>query len=165
MTKPIYTKKVITNQMIVDFQLFDKICWLGYGSILPINDYELFDEFVEIINKIRKNDFEFNNQDIKVFNYLIKIFEHTIYMYRNDEEYDEEHLGETIYNAEDCLNCCYKIKKYLKFLLELKIDYEKMKENNREFGQDLCQSVFNPERISRLASKFHLEADEYLDIL
>lgn len=165
MTKPIYTKKIITNEMIVDFQLFDKICWSGYASILPINDYELFDEFAQIINKIRKNDFEFNNQDIKVFNYLVKIIAHTIYRYRNEEEYDEEHVGETIYNAEDALNCCYKIKNYLTFLLEPNIDYEKMKENNCGFGQDLCQFVFNPERINRLASKFNLEADDYLDIL
>ena len=38
-----------------------------------------------------------------------------------------------------------------------------MKENNAGLFQELCESVFNPDRINKLANKFNIDLHVYLD--
>jgi len=43
------------------------------------------------------------------------------------------------------------------------LDYEKMKENNRDFFEELVENVFNPQRIERLSSLYKFEFSDYME--
>jgi hypothetical protein len=43
------------------------------------------------------------------------------------------------------------------------LDYEKMKENNKEFFEDLVGKVFHPKRIERLSSLYDFEFSDYME--
>ena len=43
------------------------------------------------------------------------------------------------------------------------LDYEKMKEKNKVFFENLVQKVFNPERILKLCSIYDIEFIDYMD--
>lgn len=45
------------------------------------------------------------------------------------------------------------------------IDYDKMRNNNREFFLELNQYVLHPERIQRISQRFNIEFFDYLDSL
>lgn len=48
----------------------------------------------------------------------------------------------------------------------IKLDYEKMKKENRKFSQELLKCVFEPERITRFSKQYGLQDfTEYLDLL
>ena len=42
-------------------------------------------------------------------------------------------------------------------------DYEKMKENNREFFEELVEKVFHPERIMGLSALYEFEFSDYME--
>jgi hypothetical protein len=43
------------------------------------------------------------------------------------------------------------------------LDYEKMKENNREFFEELVKKVFHPERIVRLSALYEFDFSDYME--
>jgi hypothetical protein len=49
--------------------------------------------------------------------------------------------------------------------LLFKYDYETMKQNNKDFCQELVQKVFNPDRLLRLCEIFNIDLLDYTDIL
>jgi hypothetical protein len=160
MTKPIFKRNVITKEMISEFKIFDDI-WLEYCDLLPIGCYE-FDIFIKNITKIRKDDFNF---DVMTFDKLLSIMIETIHTDRQrrifNGEYDDN--GDELLYEDKAIILCNKIKDNLRFLSEYHLDYEKMKQNNAGLFQDLCESVFNPDRIKKLADKFNIEFDDYLE--
>ena len=169
MTNPIYTLNVISDEMIKDFKLF-LVIWVDYSDFLWLECYE-FDKFGKIIDKIKKNYFNFNEEEMMNFNELLRRLPYTIYICKNamiNDEYDDyeydDYDGETLYDDEDLI-LCHKIKNHLRFLSEPVLDYKKMKENNAGLFQELCQSVFNPERINRLADNLGVDFHDYLDTI
>jgi hypothetical protein len=44
------------------------------------------------------------------------------------------------------------------------LDYGKMKKNIRQFSKELTEYVFHPVRLGRLADKFQMEFDEYIEL-
>jgi hypothetical protein len=44
-------------------------------------------------------------------------------------------------------------------------DYNKLRENNYEFANELAMYVFHYERLSRLCSEYQLELDDYLTLV
>jgi hypothetical protein len=161
MTKPIFKRNIITKEMITDFKIFNNI-WLEYCDLLPIGCYE-FDIFMKNIIKIRKDDFNF---DVVTFDKLLIIMIETIHRDMNrgiiyNDDYDD-YDGEILYGNEAII-LCNKIKDHLRFISEYNLDYEKMKENNAGLFQELCESVFNPDRINKLANKFNIDLHVYLD--
>lgn len=163
MTKPIFKRNVITKEMISEFKIFDDI-WLEYCDLLPIECYE-FDIFIKIITKIRKDDFDFDFKDMKDFYKLLIIMIDTIHSDRQrrifNGDYDDND-DELLYEDEAII-LCNKIIDHLRFLSEYHLDYEKMKQNNAGLFQDLCESVFNPDRINRLANNLGVELYDYLE--
>jgi len=163
MTKPIFKRNVITKEMIPEFKIFDDI-WLEYCNLLPIGCYE-FNIFLKIITKIRKDDFNFNVGDIGDFYKLLSIMIETIHRDRQrmifNGDYDDNE-DELLYE-DKAIIFCNKIKDHLRFLSLYNLDYEKMKQNNARLFQDLCESVFNPDRIAKLANKFNIEFYDYLE--
>jgi hypothetical protein len=97
--------------MEVNLKLFDQI-WLNYFYKLPVNEYE-YEKYINIIHKIRKNQTDFSEEKT-VFIDLIETISLTIYKrkYKNitHKDYDENNN----YENDKELNCCYKIKSYLK---------------------------------------------------
>jgi len=160
MTKPIFKRNVITKEMITDFKIFNNI-WLEYCDLLPIGCYE-FDIFMKNIIKIRKDDFNF---DVVTFDKLLIIMIETIHRDRQrrifNGDYDDNE-DELLYE-DKAIIFCNKIKDHLRFLSLYNLDYEKMKQNNARLFQDLCESVFNPDRIAKLADKFNIEFYDYLE--
>lgn len=160
MTKPIFKRNIITKEMIQEFKIFDDI-WLEYCDLLPIGCYE-FDIFMKNIIKIRKDDFNF---DVVTFDKLLIIMIETIHIDRQrrifNGDYDDNE-DELLYE-DKAIIFCNKIKDHLRFLSEYNLDYEKMKQNNARLFQDLCESVFNPDRINKLADKFNIEFYDYLE--
>lgn len=157
---PIYKRNAVTDEMIPDFKSFETMFWfVEYYVLLQIEKYG-YNKFVIIIKKIRKNDFYFSEEEFKDFNKLVELLILSItHKYSNDEEYAGKSL-----NDDDELICCNKVKNHLKFILPV-FDYAKMKENNKEFCEDLCQYVFHPERVNRLADKLGVTLDDYLNII
>lgn len=97
-----------------DLKLFEKI-WLDYHNILPVNIIK-YDKYYRIINKIRKNDFDFSickNDFID----LIEIISFIIYNYNYTDEYDKDYDENNNYENDKELNCCYNIKTYIKTIL------------------------------------------------
>jgi len=45
------------------------------------------------------------------------------------------------------------------------MDYEKMKENKRQFYQDLNKYILKPERIEKMAGEYRINCIEYLDAI
>jgi hypothetical protein len=45
------------------------------------------------------------------------------------------------------------------------LDYQKMKEKNKYFFEELVQKVFNPERVIRMANMFQMDFYDYLDYI
>jgi hypothetical protein len=162
MTKPIYAKNVITKEMISDFKIFRNI-WFEYCNLLPIECYE-FDIFITIITKIGKDEFDFDGEDIRRFNKLLSILIDTISRDRNNGiiYYDDGDEVEPLYGNEAII-LCHKIKNYCVFLTLYHLDYEKMKKSNFEFKEQLCQYVFHPDRTNKLANKFNIDLDDYLE--
>jgi hypothetical protein len=115
LSTPIYTRNVIKEEMKPDFILFEKIWWV-YCNILPIEQDE-FDIYLNIINKIKKNDFDFNEENIEDFNDFLNIMIDCIYTrmdYAIGMDYEEEdNINETLYDDNAAFICCEKIKKYL----------------------------------------------------
>jgi hypothetical protein len=111
---PIYTRNVINEEMKPDFILFEKI-WLDYCNILPIEQDE-FDIYLNIINKIKKNEFDFNEENIGYFNDFLNIMIDCIYTrmdYGIGMDYEEDNINETLYDDNAAFICCDKIKNYL----------------------------------------------------
>jgi len=59
----------------------------------------------------------------------------------------------------------YKTVNTDQYILEylLKLDYEKMKENNSIFTEELVSKVFNPNRLLKLCSLYNLTFEEIND--
>lgn len=171
---PIYTRNVISDEMKKDFKLFN-ILWVEYCNVLPITG-NAFDVFANIMNKIRINHFNFDEKELGHFNELLTVMQVAIYRDINngivfDEEdeiiYDDEH-GEYVYKTlfgADVLDHYNKIATYLKFMSESVLDYGKMKEMNAGFCEELCQKVFHPVRVSRIADNLGVEVYDYLDTI
>jgi len=49
--------------------------------------------------------------------------------------------------------------------LLFKYDYQTMKQNNKDFCEELVQKVFNPCRLLRLCKMFNMDLLDYTDIL
>jgi len=49
--------------------------------------------------------------------------------------------------------------------LLFKYDYETMKQNNKDFCEELVQKVFNPERLLSLCKMFNMDLLDYTDII
>ena len=49
--------------------------------------------------------------------------------------------------------------------LLFKYDYETMKQNNKDFCEELVQKVFNPNRLLSLCKSFNMDLLDYTDIL
>ena len=49
--------------------------------------------------------------------------------------------------------------------LLLKYDYENMKQNNKDFCEELVEKVFNPERLLSLCKTYNIDWLDYTDIL
>lgn len=91
---------MVDDEMKSEFRLFETI-WFYYCNILPIEEAE-FDICLEIINKIKKNDFDFNKENIEDFNKFLNII--------------IDYINETLYDDDEAFIYCYKIKNYLKIL-------------------------------------------------
>jgi hypothetical protein len=87
------------------------IIWRCYYQLLPINIYE-FDIYLKIINKIRNNDLDLT-QDKFSFMELLEIMSLTLYNYKENDNDEDVYDDEKEYSDKE-LNCCYKIKKFLK---------------------------------------------------
>ncbi len=49
--------------------------------------------------------------------------------------------------------------------LLFKYDYQNMKQNNKQFCEELVQKVFNPERLLSLCKTYNIDWLDYTDIL
>jgi hypothetical protein len=49
--------------------------------------------------------------------------------------------------------------------LLFQLDYNEMKKNIEPFSKELTEYVFHPIRLERLANKFQLDFDEYIELL
>jgi hypothetical protein len=49
--------------------------------------------------------------------------------------------------------------------LLFKYDYQTMKQNNKDFCEELVQKVFNPDRLLRLCENYNMDWLYYTDIL
>jgi hypothetical protein len=90
-----------------DMKYFERI-WINYMDILPIMPYEFF-IYIEIINKIRENDFNFIGENKKIFIKLLELILDVIYRYKNYNDTDEEISK---YDLE--FACCFRIIQRLK---------------------------------------------------
>jgi hypothetical protein len=44
------------------------------------------------------------------------------------------------------------------------LDYNEMRKDIRQFSQELTEYVFHPLRLERLADKFQMDFDEYIEL-
>jgi hypothetical protein len=148
MTKPIYTRNVVTKEMIPDFILFRNIL-VENLRLLPAE----CNKFIKLILKIEEDDFDFTEKDITQFFELLRTMIDTI-------------RGKIYaYLYSDILDICDNVKCHLQFISIHHLDYEEMKKSNCEFKEQLCQSVFQPDRINRFACKLNIDLDDYLEQL
>ena len=161
---PIYTKRrIISNEMKEDFRFLDKI-WLEHSHLWPIDWYEC-NTYSKIVRKIRNNDFDFNEEDIKNTEEILCLILYCCAVFLGNPNNNENGNFSRYYTNDNIGSVIDKIKSHLHFITEPILDYEKMKENNKDFFEDLCQSVFHPERVNRLSDKLGVELDNYLNTI
>jgi len=90
-----------------DMSDFERI-WIKYMDVLPIMPYEFF-IYIEIVNKIRNNDFNFIGENKKIFIKLLELILDVIYRYKNYDNTDEE-----IIKYDKDFACCFRIIERLK---------------------------------------------------
>jgi hypothetical protein len=49
--------------------------------------------------------------------------------------------------------------------LLFQLDYDEMKKNIEPFSKELTEYVFHPMRLAKIANKFQLDFDEYIELL
>ena len=86
-----------------------------------------------------------------------------------NNEWWQPYLYETATHKKSLSKWSIELDNFIGFLekyYRLNLNYEQMKNNNKDFAFELTKYVFNPERVEKMAEKYGLQDfSEYLDAL